>query len=81
MTQMLTINQAAERLNIHPNTIRNHLTQFGAVDMHGGRSKNRLIRIPEDFIEKYIQGCVIQPPVTTRQARPTIKKLERRKYE
>ena len=81
MTQLLTIKQAAERLSVHPNTIRNHLTRYGAVDMNRGKSINRCIRIPEEALEEYLRGCVIQPPVTTKQARPTTKKLERRKYE
>ena len=73
----LTINAAAEALSVHPNTIRNHLTEFGAVDMHGGRSKNRLLRIPETVIDSIIRERAIRDPITKVAAKPSYK-LERR---
>ena len=56
----MTINEAAAVLSVHPNTIRNHLTRFGAVDINGGESPNRCIRIPERALENYLQQCTIR---------------------
>ena len=60
MQRYLTINQAAEALSIHPNTIRNHLQEFGAVDLHNGRSQNRLLRIPEAVIDGILRDGAIR---------------------
>ena len=79
MTRLLTIDEAAVALNVHPNTIRAMLPRLGAVDLHRGSKGKRLIRIPERAIEAYLRECEILPPVPARRtARPTYK-LERRR--
>lgn len=69
MEEYLTISEAAKRLSVHPNTIRNHLTEYGAVDLHGGRSRNRLLRIPASVINSILRERMILPPIRRRERR------------
>ena len=78
MTRLLTIDEAADALGVHPNTIRGMLPRLGAVDLNQGRAGKRLIRIPEKAIEAYLRECVILPPMPVRQKRPSYT-LERRR--
>ena len=54
MTRLLTVNEAARVLGVHPNTVRARLTELGAVDLNHGRSAYRMIRIPEHRVLMYI---------------------------
>lgn len=78
MTKLLTIDEAAEAMSVHPNTVRSLLSRLGAIDLNQGRKGKRLIRIPEKNIEAYLRESVILPPMPKRTARPTYK-LERRR--
>lgn len=79
MTEYLTIKQAAERLAVNHNTIRRMLPRLGAVDMAEKTARKRLIRIPVEGVEKFLQGCAIHTPVTIKQAKPKEFYLERRR--
>lgn len=57
--KLLTIEQAAELLSVSTTTIRTMLEQLGAVDLAQGKSKKRIIRIPEASMDKYIRECAI----------------------
>lgn len=78
MTRLLTIEEAAEAMSVHPNTIRSLLPRLGAVDLNQGRAGRRLIRIPEKNLEAYLRDSVILPPLPARQKR-TSYTLERRR--
>lgn len=67
--QYLTIEQTAEMLAVHPNTIRRMLPQLGAVDLTMGAKGKRLVRIPERAVEIFLRDCTIQP--MTRERRKT----------
>lgn len=58
--QMLTIEQAAVRLGVSQKTIRGMLPDLGALDLLNGKSRKRLIRIPEDRLDAYLKSCRIQ---------------------
>ena len=62
MTRYLTIDEAAEALAVSTDTIRRMLPRLGAVDLNRGTAGRRLIRIPEESIREYLQGCAILPP-------------------
>ena len=79
MTRMLTIEETADMLSVHPNTIRGMLTKLGAVDLSGGQGKRRLIRIPERNLEAYLRDCEILKPLPAKRAVKTGWKLERRR--
>ena len=68
--RLLTIEQAAEMLAVHPNTVRGMLAKLGAVDLKGGRGKNRLSRIPEEGITAYLRTCAIRTPAQLRELAP-----------
>ena len=78
MTRLLTIEEAAEAMSVHPNTIRSLLPRLGAIDLNQGRKGNRLIRIPEKGIEAYLRDSIILQPLPIRQKKPSYK-LERRR--
>ena len=61
MTRLLTIEQVAEMLNVHPNTIRRRLPELGAIDIAKGMKGKRLVRIPERAVEIFIRDCAILP--------------------
>lgn len=54
MTRLLTVNDAARMLGVHPNTVRARLRELGAVDLNHGKSAYRMIRIPEHRVLNYI---------------------------
>lgn len=68
---MLTIEQAADRLGVSQKTIRGMLPDLGALDLLNGKSKKRLIRIPEDKLDAYLSSCriVASPEPQTRTRR------------
>lgn len=74
--RLLTIEQTAEMLSVHPNTIRSMLEKLGAVDLSQG-GKKRLLRIPESNIERYIRDCTITRPERRTTAREWL--IERRR--
>ena len=79
MTRLLTVEEAAEQLSVHPNTVRAMLPKLGAVDLSRGEGKRRLIRIPEAALEAYLRECEILRPATAKRAPKTTWKLERRR--
>lgn len=64
----LTIEQTAEALAVSTDTIRRMLPRLGAVDLNRGAAGRRLIRIPEESIRDYLQGCAILPPAPAPRA-------------
>lgn len=79
MTRLLTVEEAAEQLSVHPNTVRAMLTKLGAVDLSGGQGKRRLIRIPEAALEAYLRECEIMRPTPEKKTPKTTWRLERRR--
>ena len=87
MTNYLTINDTAAVLNVSVNTVRSMLPKLGAIDLKGGNGKNRMIRIPEDTVTAYLQGCKIKEPISMKELREMLAaennkkpiKLERRR--
>ena len=79
MQQYLTIQQAAERLAVDEKTIRRMLTRIGAVNMARPGARRRLIRIPEDALERFLQGCAIRPPMPMATRNVTEIRFERRR--
>ena len=57
---MLTVKQAAASLGVSEQIIRSILPELGAVDLLNGKSRKRLIRIPEDKLDAYLKSCRIQ---------------------
>lgn len=70
--QLLTIEAAAARLGVSQKTIRSMLPELGALDLLNGRSRKRLIRIPEDKLNAYLQSCRIQSEPKPRKPKRTI---------
>lgn len=66
--RLLTIEQAAEVLAVHPNTVRSLLPKIGAVDLSQG-GKKRLLCIPESNLERYVRDCTITRPERRTTAR------------
>ena len=66
MSRYLTIQQAADMLGVSVDTIRRMLPRMRAVDLMGGRSGKRLIRIPETALNAYLRECEILPPLRKR---------------
>lgn len=69
MTRFLTIDEVAEVLSVHPNTVRKLLPDLGAVDLSNGKGDRRTIRIPETALNAYLRDCVILPPIPARRRR------------
>lgn len=60
MGALLTIQAVAERMNVHPNTVRRMLPRLGAVDISAPGAGRRTLRIPEASLERFIrQGEVV----------------------
>lgn len=75
--QLLTIEQAAERLAVSKQTVRLLLEQLGAVDLSQGRNQRRTIRIPEAGLDSYLRACAIGKAAEPK--RHTGIRIERRK--
>ena len=57
--KLLTIEQTAEILNVHPDTVRRMLPRLDAKDLTQGTKGKRIIRIPETALNKYLRDCTI----------------------
>ena len=57
--QLLTIEQAANLLQVSAGTVRNLLPRLGAVDLNQGSKGRRLIRIPRQNVDLYLRGSMI----------------------
>ena len=65
---MLTIAQAAERLQVSRDTVRRILPELRAVDLRHGQGR-RMIRIPEDGLQAYLAGGRIIRPAMDRTSK------------
>lgn len=70
---MLTVKQAAASLGVSEQIIRSILPELGAVDLLNGKSRKRLIRIPEDKLDAYLKSCRIQTAAApAKTTKPTL---------
>ena len=69
MIRIYTIDEAAEALAVHPNTIRNLIDryQLEAIDLRQGCGGKRLIRVTEAAINKYIRESTMLKPEKMRR--------------
>ena len=79
MENYLTIGQAAEKLAVDHKTIRRMLVRLGAVNVAEPGAKRRLIRIPEESLERFLRGCEIKPQTTATRAKEATFHFERRR--
>ena len=70
MTRYMTIDQVADALSVHANTIRRMLPQLGAIDLTGGKGGKRLIRIPETAVTAFLRERMILAPIKRKGGRP-----------
>ena len=70
VSELLTIAQGAERLNVHENTVRRLLPLLGAVNIARPGAGRRTIRIPAAALERYLAGGSIYPVARSSAARP-----------
>lgn len=76
MGRILTVEQAAEKMQVKPNTIRQWLKQ-GKIP---GRKFGRIYRIPEDELEKTTAGAQVEQPQMDEEARREFVRSLRGKY-
>ena len=62
--KLLTLEEAADALGVHKNTLRSLLPKIGYVDLNRGKTQRRLIRIRESDLAAYVARCAIQPKRT-----------------
>ena len=79
MQNFLTIKRAAEMLSVDEKTVRRMLPRLEAVNMATPGARKRLIRIPVDALERFLQGCVIPEAIAIHMAKAEPIYFERRK--
>lgn len=69
---MLTIKEVAIRLQCDESTVRKLLSELQAVDLKQGKSKKRMIRIPEKGLDDYLKKCCVLPDVVQKQSKQQV---------
>lgn len=67
--KLLTLEEAAEVLGVHKNTLRTLLPKIGWVDLRRGKGERRLIRVRESDLAAYVARCAVQPKLTVERRR------------
>jgi excisionase family DNA binding protein len=67
--KLLTLEEAADALGVHKNTLRALLPKIGYVDLNRGKGERRLIRIRESDLTAYVARCAVQPKLTFAERR------------
>ena len=70
VSDLLTIEQAADLLQVSSGTIRSLLPRLGAVDLNQGSKARRLIRIPRNNVDLFLRGSAIPEAERKSKARP-----------